>query len=156
MANRHGLIAGATGTGKTVTLQKLAESFSKAGTPVFLADVKGDLSGLSLAGGQNPRILDRAKQLGLGDLAFASSPTAFWDVFGEQGHPVRSTISEMGPLMLGRLLNLNETQSGVLSIVFRAADDHGLLLLDLKDLREMLRTSRTTRVSSNHLWECFC
>ena len=121
MANRHGLIAGATGTGKTVTLQKLAESFSRLGTPVFLADVKGDLSGLSQAGGQNPRILERAKLLGLGDLPFASSPVAFWDVFGGQGHPVRSTISEMGPLLLSRLLNLNETQSGVLSIVFKVA-----------------------------------
>jgi DNA helicase HerA-like ATPase len=139
MANRHGLIAGATGTGKTVTLQKLAESFSRAGTPVFLADVKGDLSGLSRPGGQNPKILERAKQLDLGNLTFASSPTEFWDVFGEQGHPVRSTISEMGPLLLSRLLNLNETQSGVVSIVFKVADDQGLLLLDLKDLRAMLQ-----------------
>ena len=139
MANRHGLIAGATGTGKTVTLQKLAESFSRAGTPVFLADVKGDLSGLSLPGGQNPKIAERVKQLGLGNLTFASSPTAFWDVFGTQGHPVRSTISEMGPLLLARLLNLNETQSGVLSIVFKVADDQGLLLLDLKDFRAMLQ-----------------
>jgi len=139
MANRHGLISGATGTGKTVTLQKLAESFSRTGTPVFLADVKGDLSGLSQAGGQNPKILERAKQLGLEDLTFASSPTAFWDVFGEQGHPVRSTISEMGPLLLARLLSLNETQAGVLSIVFKVADDQGLLLLDLKDLRAMLQ-----------------
>ena len=139
MANRHGLISGATGTGKTVTLQKLAESFSRTGTPVFLADVKGDLSGLSQAGGQNPKILERAKQLGLEDLTFASSPTAFWDVFGEQGHPVRSTISEMGPLLLARLLSLNETQAGVLTIVFKVADDQGLLLLDLKDLRAMLQ-----------------
>jgi DNA helicase HerA-like ATPase len=135
MANRHGLIAGATGTGKTVTLQRLAESFSRAGTPVFLADVKGDLSGLSQAGGNNPKALERVKQLGLSDLAFTASPTAFWDVFGQQGHPVRSTISEMGPL----LLNLNETQSGVLSVVFRVADDQGLLLLDLKDFRSMLQ-----------------
>jgi DNA helicase HerA-like ATPase len=138
MANRHGLVAGATGTGKTVTLQRLAESFSQRGTPVFLADIKGDLSGLSQAGGQNPRILERAKQLGL-DLKFAGSPVAFWDVFGEQGHPVRSTISEMGPVLLSRLLNLNDTQAGVLSIVFKVADDQGLLLLDLKDFREMLR-----------------
>ena len=138
MANRHGLIAGATGTGKTVTLQKLAECFSRAGTPVFLADVKGDLSGLSQAGGQNPKILDRMRQLGLSD-AFGASPTEFWDVFGEQGLPVRSTISEMGPLLLSRLLNLNETQSGVLSIVFKVADEQGLLLLDLKDLRAMLQ-----------------
>ena len=139
MANRHGLVAGATGTGKTVTLQKLAESFSRAGTPVFLADVKGDLSGLSQPGGQNPRIVERMKQLGLADVPFASSPTEFWDVFGEQGLPVRSTISEMGPLLLSRLLNLNETQSGVLSIVFKVADDQGLLLLDLKDFRAMLQ-----------------
>jgi uncharacterized protein len=139
MANRHGLIAGATGTGKTVTLQKLAESFSRVGTPVFLADVKGDLSGLSQAGGQNPKILERAKQLGLSNLTFSSSPTTFWDVFGELGHPVRSTISEMGPLLLSRLLNLNETQAGVLSIVFKVADDQGLLLLDLKDFRSMLQ-----------------
>jgi uncharacterized protein len=139
MANRHGLIAGATGTGKTVTLQKLAESFSSLGTPVFLADVKGDLSGLSKVGGNNPKILERAKQLELGDLPFTAFPTEFWDVFGEQGLPVRSTISEMGPLLLSRLLNLNETQSGVLSIVFKVADDQGLLLLDLKDFRAMLQ-----------------
>jgi DNA helicase HerA-like ATPase len=139
MANRHGLIAGATGTGKTVTLQKLAESFSRAGTPVFLADVKGDLSGLSQAGGQNPRIRERLKQLDLDDSTFVSSPTEFWDVFGEQGLPVRSTISEMGPLLLSRLLNLNDTQAGVLTIVFKVADDQGLLLLDLKDFRAMLQ-----------------
>src|SRR5262245_57833529 len=139
MANRHGLIAGATGTGKTVTLQKLAESFSRAGTPVFLADVKGDLSGLSQPGGQNPKIVQRMKQLGLNDKDFGSSPTEIWDVFGEQGLPVRSTISEMGPLLLSRLLNLNETQSGVLSLVFKVADDQGLLLLDLKDFRAMLQ-----------------
>jgi uncharacterized protein len=139
MANRHGLIAGATGTGKTLTLQRLAESFSVAGTPVFLADVKGDLSGLSQPGGQNPRVRDRVQQLGLDDLRFASRPVAFWDVLGDQGHPVRSTISEMGPLLLSRLLNLNDTQSGVLSIVFRVADDNGLLLLDLKDIRAMLQ-----------------
>jgi DNA helicase HerA-like ATPase len=139
MSNRHGLISGATGTGKTVTLQKLAESFSRMGTPVFLADVKGDLSGLSAAGGQNPRIVERFKLLGLADPGFTGSPVEFWDVFGEQGHPVRSTISEMGPLLLSRLLNLNDTQAGVLSIVFKVADDNGLLLLDLKDLRAMLQ-----------------
>src|SRR5262245_40778809 len=118
MSNRHGLIAGATGTGKTITLQKLAESFSRIGTPVFLADVKGDLSGLCQDGGQNPRILERVKELGLADVTFAASPVTFWDVFSEQGHPVRSTISEMGPLLLARLLNLNETQAGVLSVIF--------------------------------------
>ena len=138
MANRHGLIAGATGTGKTVTLQTLAEGFSKLGVPVFLADVKGDLSGLSQAGGQNAKISDRARELAL-ELAYRGNPVAFWDVFGQQGHPVRSTISEMGPLLLARLLNLNETQSGVLSIVFKVADDQGLLLLDLKDFRAMLQ-----------------
>src|SRR5262245_30318055 len=110
MANRHGLIAGATGTGKTVTLQRLAEGFSRIGVPVFLADVKGDLSGLSQAGGQNPKIAERARQLGL-DQSFEPNPVVFWDVFGEQGHPVRATISEIGPLLLSRLLNLNDTQS---------------------------------------------
>jgi DNA helicase HerA-like ATPase len=138
MANRHGLIAGATGTGKTVTLQRLAEGFSRIGTPVFLADVKGDLSGLSQAGGQNARILERAKQLGL-EMPYAASPVVLWDVFGEQGHPLRSTLSEMGPLLLARLLNLNETQAGVLSILFKAADDEGLLILDLKDFRSMIQ-----------------
>jgi DNA helicase HerA-like ATPase len=138
MANRHGLIAGATGTGKTITLQKLAESFSRMGTPVFLADVKGDLSGLCQSGGQNPRVVERLKALGLSE-EFSANPVAFWDVFNEQGHPVRSTISEMGPLLLARLLNLNETQSGVLSLVFKVADDQGLLLLDLKDLRATLQ-----------------
>jgi DNA helicase HerA-like ATPase len=139
MANRHGLVAGATGTGKTVTLQRLAESFSTLGVPVFLADVKGDLSGLAQAGGQNPKIAERVRELGLADLKFAANPVEFWDVFGQSGHPVRSTISEMGPLLLSRLLNLNETQTGVLSIVFKAADDQGLLLLDLKDFRAMLQ-----------------
>ena len=155
MANRHGLISGATGTGKTVTLQKLAESFSRTGTPVFLADVKGDLSGLSQAGGQNPKILERAKQLGLGDLTFASSPTAFWKVFGEQGHPVRSTISEMGPLLLARVLSLNETQSGVLSIVFKVADDQGLLLRTLKTCGRCFSTSPRRESVQNHVRECF-
>jgi len=139
MANRHGLIAGATGTGKTVTLQTLAEGFSKQGVPVFMADVKGDLAGMSQPGGNNPKIVDRAKELGLTDFKGEASPVVFWDVFGEQGHPVRATISEMGPLLLGRLLNLNDTQEGVLNIVFRIADEAGMLLLDLKDLRSMLQ-----------------
>jgi len=139
MANRHGLIAGATGTGKTVTLQTLAEGFSRLGVPVFPADVKGDLSGLSQAGGQSPRVLERVKELELGEFLAAPNPVVFWDVFGQLGHPVCSTISEMGPLLLGRLLNLNETQAGVLSIVFKVADDQGLLLLDLKDFRAMLQ-----------------
>jgi DNA helicase HerA-like ATPase len=137
MANRHGLIAGATGTGKTVTLRVLAERFSAVGVPVFLADVKGDLSGIPLPGGDNPKVLERVKQLGLGDYGYEGYPVTFWDLFGEQGHPVRTTVSEMGPLLLGRILNLNEIQSGVLTLVFKIADDNGLLLLDLKDLRSM-------------------
>jgi DNA helicase HerA-like ATPase len=138
MANRHGLIAGATGTGKTVSLRVLAEQFSRIGVPVFLADVKGDLSGLAKAGGDNPKVVERAKELGL-DLAPSPCPVVFWDLLSQQGHPVRTTVSEMGPLLLSRLLNLNETQAGVLSIVFKVADDRGLLLLDLKDLRAMLQ-----------------
>ncbi len=139
MANRHGLIAGATGTGKTVTLQVLAENFSRIGVPVFMADVKGDLSGLCQPGAKNPKITERLEAIGLTNFVFGRSSVAFWDPFGEQGHPVRTTISEMGPLLLGRLLNLNETQSGVLTLVFKIADDNGLLLLDLKDLQSMLR-----------------
>ncbi|MGI8819623.1 MAG: helicase HerA-like domain-containing protein [Chthoniobacterales bacterium] len=139
MANRHGLIAGATGTGKTVTLQTLAESFSARGIPVFMADVKGDLAGISQAGGDNPKVLERVKALGLADFKAEASPVVFWDVFGENGHPVRATVSEMGPLLLARLLDLNETQAGVLNMVFKIADDNGLLLLDLKDLRAMLQ-----------------
>ena len=137
MANRHGLIAGATGTGKTVTLRVFAERLSDIGVPVFLADVKGDLSGLCRAGGDNPKVVERAAQLGL-SFEPAPCPVVFWDVFGEQGHPVRATVSEMGPLLLSRLLGLNDTQSGVLMLVFKVADDSGLLLLDLKDLRAML------------------
>ena len=139
MASRHGLIAGATGTGKTVTLQVMAENFSRAGVPVFMADVKGDLAGVSQAGADNPKIAERLKKLGVKDFSFSASPVVFWDVFGTAGHPVRTTISEMGPLLLSRLLNLNETQSGVLSLVFKIADDQGLLLLDMKDLRSMLQ-----------------
>lgn len=139
MANRHGLIAGATGTGKTVTLQSLAESFSAMGVPVFLADVKGDLAGISQQGGQSTKVLERVKQLKIDDYTPSGCPVTFWDVFGEKGHPVRATISEMGPLLLARLLQLNETQAGVLNIVFRVADENGMLLLDLKDLRAMLQ-----------------
>jgi DNA helicase HerA-like ATPase len=139
MSNRHGLIAGATGTGKTVTLQVIAESFSRIGVPVFAADVKGDLSGISQPGVENPKIADRVKKLKLTDFSFAGCPVTFWDVFGEQGHPVRATVSEMGPLLFSRLLNLNEIQSGVLTAVFKIADDQGLLLLDLKDLQAMLQ-----------------
>jgi DNA helicase HerA-like ATPase len=139
MANRHGLIAGATGTGKTVTLRVLAEAFSRIGVPVFMADVKGDLSGLIKPGGDKPKVVERVETLKLPDFNFRAYPVVFWDVDGVQGHPVRTTISEMGPLLLGRLLNLNDTQSGVLTLVFKIADDNGLLLLDLKDLRAMLR-----------------
>lgn len=139
MANRHGLIAGATGTGKTVTLQTLAERFSRSGVPVFMADVKGDLSGISRPGEAHPKIMERVQQLKLTDFQFAPCPVAFWDVFGQLGHPLRTTISEMGPLLLSRLLNLNDVQSGVLTLVFKIADDDGLLLLDLKDLRAMVQ-----------------
>ena len=139
MANRHGLIAGATGTGKTVTLQVLSENFSRQGVPVFVADVKGDLSGINRPGTDNPKIMERIQTLGLSDFVFEGSPVTFWDVFGEEGHPVRTTVSEMGPLLLGRLLGLNDTQSGVLTLVFKIADENGLLLLDLKDLRSMLQ-----------------
>src|SRR5512145_923641 len=137
LANRHGLITGATGTGKTVTLQKLAESFSRIGVPVFMADVKGDLSGLSQAGAMSPKLKERLAAHDLPQPQFGGCPVAFWDVMGEQGHPVRATVTEMGPLLLSRMLNLNETQAGVLTLVFKIADDNGLLLLDLKDLRAM-------------------
>ncbi|MGQ0443125.1 MAG: helicase HerA-like domain-containing protein [Methylophilaceae bacterium] len=137
MANRHGLIAGATGTGKTVTLQSLAEGFSKLGVPVFMADVKGDLSGLSQAGGGNPKVDARVKLLDLTDYKAQAYPVTLWDVFGEKGHPVRTTIAEMGPLLLARMLNLNEVQGGVLNSIFKIADDKGWLLLDIKDLRAM-------------------
>ena len=138
MSNRHGLIAGATGTGKTLTLQTMAEGFSRIGVPVFMADVKGDLAGLSQAGGNNPNVVERAKKLGV-NLSPHAMPVVFWDVFGQQGHPVRATITEMGPLLLSRMLGLNDTQQGVLTLVFKIADDGGLLLLDMKDLRAMLQ-----------------
>jgi uncharacterized protein len=137
MANRHGCITGATGTGKTVTLQALAQQFSQIGVPVFMADVKGDLAGITQAGGGNSKVDARLKALDLPAPTWAGCPAQLWDVFGKQGHPVRATISDMGPLLLARLLDLNDVQSGVLSIVFRVADDNGLLLLDLKDLRAM-------------------
>jgi uncharacterized protein len=139
LANRHGLITGATGTGKTVTLQTLAENFSKIGVPVFMADVKGDLTGISQAGTLGEKMAAVLKERGLEVPASAACPATLWDVFGEQGHPVRATVSDMGPLLLGRMLNLNETQAGVLNLVFKIADDNGLLLLDLKDLRAMLQ-----------------
>jgi len=137
-ANRHGLIAGATGTGKTVTLQSLAEGFSRQGVPVFLADVKGDVSGISQAGKTHPKINERFEATGLPTDAWRGCPTVFWDLFGKKGHPIRATISDMGPVLLARLLTLNETQEGILTIAFAVADDQGLLLLDLKDLRAIL------------------
>ncbi len=137
-ANRHGLIAGATGTGKTISLQVLAEGFSAQGVPVFMADIKSDLSGVSMPGNLTPKLEDRAKKLGVKNFSSKSFPTIFWDIFGRQGHPLRTTISEMGPVLLSRLLELNDTQEGVLNITFKLADDRGLLLLDLKDLRAMI------------------
>jgi DNA helicase HerA-like ATPase len=137
-ANRHGLIAGATGTGKTVSLQVLAEGFSRIGVPVFMADVKGDLSGISQTGKPHPKVDERIEKIGITDYKSQGYPTVFWDLFGEQGHPIRTTISDMGPLILSRLLDLNDTQEGVLNIAFKFADDEGLLLLDLADLRTTL------------------
>lgn len=142
VANRHGLVAGATGTGKTVTLQIMAQAFSDAGVPVFAADVKGDLSGICMPGSETHKahasLTARAQQIGMGELKYVGAPTIFWDVFGESGHPVRATISEMGPLLLSRLMGLTDVQEGVLNIAFQYADDNGLLLLDLKDLRKLL------------------
>ena len=139
LANRHGLITGATGTGKTVTLQVIAERMSAIGVPVFMADVKGDLAGLSQAGTSSPKLAQRLSQLGLPAPDWTAFPTVFWDVFGEQGHPVRATVSDLGPLLLARILGLNDTQTGVLTLVFKLADDNGLLLLDVKDLRALLQ-----------------
>ncbi|HMA31680.1 MAG TPA: helicase HerA-like domain-containing protein, partial [Casimicrobiaceae bacterium] len=138
LANRHGLIAGATGTGKTVALQVIAERMSAIGVPVFMADVKGDLAGISQPGASSPKLAQRLKAIGAAEPKFAGMPTVFWDVFGEQGHPVRATVSDLGPLLLSRILDLNETQQGVLTLAFKLADDRGLLLLDLKDLRALL------------------
>ncbi len=137
-ANRHGLIAGATGTGKTITLQVMAEAFSAAGVPVVCADIKGDLSGLAMPGKPNPKLEARAQKLGIPDYAYRASPAVFWDVFGQQGHPIRATVAEMGPTLLARMLDLTEAQEGVLNIAFALADDEGLLLLDFKDLRALL------------------
>ncbi|OYU71895.1 MAG: ATP-binding protein, partial [Burkholderiales bacterium PBB5] len=139
LANRHGLITGATGTGKTITLQGLAENFSKIGVPVFLADVKGDLTGITQPGQLSPKLAAILAQRGIDAPAPLACPATLWDVFGEQGHPVRATVSDFGPLLLARMLALNDTQAGVLNMVFKIADDHGLLLLDLKDLRAMLQ-----------------
>ena len=141
-ANRHGLISGATGTGKTVTLQILAENFSNAGVPVFLSDVKGDLSGLCQAGSPDHKLhgsfMERAGKIGFDDYGYDAFPTVFWDMFAEKGHPIRATVTEMGPLLLSRLLELTDAQEGILNIVFRVADEQGLLLIDLKDLQSML------------------
>lgn len=139
LANRHGLITGATGTGKTVSLQVLAEQFSRIGVPSFLSDVKGDLTGLSQKGLMSPKLQERVTKLGVPTPQFAACPVTLWDVFGEKGHPIRATVSDLGPLMLARILNLNEVQEGVLHLVFRIADERGLLLLDAKDLRAMLQ-----------------
>ncbi len=136
-ANRHGLITGATGTGKTITLQTMAEGFSRIGVPVFMADIKGDLTGISQAGNSNPKLASMLKERALEMPEFRAFPVTLWDVFGEHGHPVRATVSDLGPLLLARMLNLNETQAGVLQLVFKIADDQGLLLLDMKDLRAM-------------------
>ena len=138
LANRHGLIAGATGTGKTVSLQVLAEDFSRRGVPVFMSDVKGDLSGISQAGKEHPKLRERANMIGLDDYSFEAFPVVFWDLFGKKGHRLRATVSEMGPLLLARMLGLNDTQEGVLYAVFKIADDEGMLLLDMKDLRALL------------------
>src|SRR5947209_9442881 len=137
LANRHGLVTGATGTGKTVTLQVLAEGFSRAGVSVFAADIKGDLSGIAALGDAKDAFVKRSKELGF-DYQVDEFPVIFWDMFGEQGHPIRATISEMGPLLISRLMDLNDVQEGVLNIAFRVADEQGLLLLDMKDLRAML------------------
>jgi hypothetical protein len=139
LANRHGLIAGATGTGKTITLQVLAEQFSRHGVPVVCADVKGDLSGIAMAGEPKAKVQERAAELGVADFAHVAAPVIFWDLFGQQGHPIRATVAEMGPLLLARMLELNETQEGVLNIAFKLADDQGLLLLDFKDLTAILQ-----------------
>jgi DNA helicase HerA-like ATPase len=151
-ANRHGLIAGATGTGKTVTLQALAESFSQQGVPVFLADVKGDISGISQPGKSHPKVNERLQALGQPLDQWRGCPTVFWDLYGKQGHPIRATISDMGPVLLSRLMGLNETQEGVLNIAFAVADDNGLLLLDLKDLRAMLQHVASTAAELGSLY----
>jgi len=136
--NRHGLIAGATGTGKTVSLMVLAEGFSRMGVPVFMADVKGDVSGLAMAGQSSDRLMQRAAKIGMEGFSTEASPVLFWDLYGQAGHPVRTTISEIGPTLLSRILELNDTQTGILEVAFKLADDQGLLLLDLDDLRALL------------------
>jgi len=139
LANRHGLITGATGTGKTVTLQVIAERMSSIGVPVFMADVKGDLAGMSQPGAMSPKLKARLDTIAAPAPSFTAMPVVFWDIFGEQGHPVRATVTDLGPLLLARILGLNDTQQGVLTLAFKLADDNGLLLLDLKDLRALLQ-----------------
>ena len=143
--NRHGLIAGATGTGKTVSLLVMAEGFSRLGVPVFMADVKGDVAGLAMAGAANDKINQRNAQIGAADWRAEANPVVFWDIHGTSGHPIRTTVSEMGPTLLARILDLNDTQEGVLEVVFKMADDNGLLLLDLADLRALLNECGATR-----------
>ena len=138
-ANRHGLIAGATGTGKTVSLQAIAEGFSRAGVPVFMADIKGDLTGISQAGSTHPKVEERVQTIGIDNFKFEGYPSILWDLAGQQGHPIRATVSDIGPLLLSRLLELNDTQEGLLNIAFKFADDEGMLLLDFKDLRSILQ-----------------
>ncbi len=154
MLNRHGLITGATGTGKTVSLQVIAETLSSQGVPVFITDIKGDVSGIGKNGSENPKIRERLDTMGLEEIGFAfkNFPVCFWDIFGSSGHPLRATISEMGPMLLSRILNLNETQSGVMQLIFRIADDNGLLLLDLKDLRKIVEFigEKRTEFSKSH------
>ena len=151
LANRHGLVTGATGTGKTVTLQVLAEGFSDAGVPVFASDIKGDLSGISETGTKKDGLAKRAKEIGLDDWTNAAYPTIFWDLFGKNGHPIRTTVQDMGPLLLARLLELNETQEGVLNIMFRVAADENMPLLDLKDLRAMANDVGTREIGRAHV-----
>ncbi len=150
MANRHGLIAGATGTGKTITLKGLAESFSEQGIPVFIADIKGDLSGTAVPGTTGPKLVERIEKMNLSPFTYQGYPLVFWDLYGEKGHPIRTTLSEMGPLLLSRLLSLNDTQTGVMHILFRAADERGLLMVDLKDLKSLIAfaTEHTSELSS--------
>lgn len=156
MANRHGIISGATGTGKTVTLQVLAEAFSSLGVPVFMADIKGDLSGLGNAGSSNEHITSRVQSIGMENYRNHANPVVFWDLFGRSGHPIRTTISDMGPLLLSSLLELNDTQTGILYSGFKIADDHGLLLLDLKDLRSLLSwMGDNARELKKRLWQYF-
>ena len=150
-ANRHGLITGATGTGKTITLQTLAEGFSALGIPVFMADVKGDLTGMSQPGRIGEKLAKVLAERGFDAPDFVAFPTTLWDVFGQQGHPVRATVSDLGPLLLARMLNLNETQAGVLQLVFKIADDDGLLLLDMKDLRALHHKRRPPKTRLHHL-----